>query len=212
MIPEIRQSFTEVISGLEYVFFHCIPHGDTRIMFDSLDMQEVVFNRSYPIHSSAEAFEFAGLDPRPIEAYLDKVGLGRDPRSLYWIWRQMELKFDITHDPGKTKFVYHLAAPAWGQDGGAISRNNALLQLQLEERLWRSHWEKNQLWGRTGYDDPDTPESLRKAPIPAFGFWILPYDALGDIPEEAPRHWDNKMVVDLSKHRPQLAISRLPQN
>ena len=180
-------------------------------MFDSLDCEEVRFNRSYPIHASTEAFDLVEPDPRPINADLDKVGLGLDPRSMPWLWKQMERKFGITHEPGTTRFVYHLAAPGFSEDQMTISRADATEMLRREHEEWRLHWKEGGFFGRNDYENPDTPEKLKNAPIPAFGFWMVPLDALGEIPEEEPRRWDMKRVVDLTEHRPQLGVFRLPR-
>lgn len=200
------------MSNLRLVFFYsATPTGDTRIMFDSLDMAEARFNRSYPIYALTQAFDLIGSDPRPIDTYLDKVGLGLDPRRLARLWKLMERNFGIVHEPGRTSFVYHIAAPASAENREAFSRADAMKMLQREHEGWRLQWEKEGIWGRNGYEDPDTPDKLRSAPITAFGFWILPLEALGEVPEEEPRRWEMKRVVNLVKHRPQLGVFRLPR-
>jgi hypothetical protein len=123
----------------------------------------------------------------------------------------MERRFGITREPGATEFVFHITAPLYGKHPTTSSRTGAVESLQREKDLWRSNWEKGSLWERSGYQDPDTPERLKRAPIPAFGFWVLPIHAFGEIPDDEFENirWDNKMVVSLEKHRPQLGVFRL---
>lgn len=185
-------------------------------MFDSLGMEEVRFNHSYPILASTEAFDIAGPDPRPIDGDLDKVAIGCDPRSMPCLWNQMERNFAITREPGTTEFVYHITTPAFGQHSNQhsaiLSRAEAIKTLQREQDAWHSRWEQGGFLARNGYNDPNMPEKLRNAPMPAFGFWILPIDAFGEIPEEEfenIRRWEMKMVVNLKNHWPQLGVFRL---
>lgn len=182
-------------------------------MFDALDMAEVRHNRSFPITANVEAFDLVGTDPRPIEADLDKVALGWDPRSMPCLWQQMERNFEISRKPGTTEFVYHITAALFGGDSVVCSRADAVNLLQREHDGWRSGWGKGSFFEKHGYKDPDTPEKLINAPIPAFGFWVLPLDALGEVPKGEFKditRWDMKMVANLEKHRPQLGVFRLP--
>ena len=57
------------------------------MMFDYLDIGEVRFNSSYPITATTKAFDIVP-DPRPIDADLDKVAIGWDPRSMACLWQQ----------------------------------------------------------------------------------------------------------------------------
>ena len=209
----VLSTFQTTLANLRRVFFHNVARWDSRMMFDSLDMQEVRFNRSYPICAVSEAFDFVGPDPRPIDADLDRVAIGWDPRSVPCLWRQMESRFGITRKSETTEFVYHISGPLFGKHPAIHSRNGAAASLQGEKEAWRSGWEKGGLFARFKYEDPDTLEKLKNAPISAFGFWVLPLDAFGEIPErdfEGIR-WESKMVVSLEKHRPQLGVFRLPQ-
>ena len=179
-------------------------------MFDSLDMKEVRFNRSYPITAATEAFDIVP-DPRPIDADLDKVAIGWDPRSMACLWQQMERRFGITRKPGTIEFVYHITAPLFGGQPMVSSRACAVESLQREKAAWRSNWEKGRLWERSGYRDPDTPDKLEKAPIPVFGFWVLPAHAFGEVPDVPDDEfenfrWENKMVVSLENYKLQLGV------
>ena len=111
----------------------------------------------------------------------------------------MERKFGITHKPSKTRFAYHITTPLGVEDRRVWSRESAVGELRAVYKAWRF------------YEDADEADNLGETPIPAFGFWILPLEALEEISEDAPSYWDNHVVVDLSKHRPKLGVARLLQ-
>ena len=182
-------------------------------MFDSLDMAEVRYNRSFPLYSPTEAFDLIETDPRTIDVDLEKVSLGWDPKSLLCLWREMESKFQI-HRSRRAAFHFLVTAPTdWHEEDAKIStHDDAVRFLQLENRRWRSKWEKGGLFERLGCVDPDTPESLRNASMPVIGFWLFPVDAFGEVPEGNFREirWNMKEVRNLTKHRPQLGVFRLP--
>ncbi|MCJ1319252.1 hypothetical protein MMC15_004588 [Xylographa vitiligo] len=73
-------------------------------MFDYLDIGEVRFNSSYPITATTKAFDIVP-DPRPIDADLDQIAIGWDPRSMACLWQQMERRFGITRKPGTTELM-----------------------------------------------------------------------------------------------------------
>jgi len=62
-------------------------------MFDSLDMAEVRYNQLFPLNSLTEAFDLVETDPRSIDADLDKVSVGWDPRAMLSLWQEMESNF-----------------------------------------------------------------------------------------------------------------------
>ncbi|MCJ1404407.1 hypothetical protein MMC11_007632 [Xylographa trunciseda] len=211
--PPVLSAFKTTLNHLRRVFFHSVTCGDSRMMFDCLDMKEVRFNHSYPITAATEAFDIVP-DPRPIDADLDKVSIGWDPRSMACLWQLMERRFGITRKPGITEFVYHITAPFFGGHPVFSSRAGCVESLRREKVSWRSGWEKGRLWERHGYQDPDTPEKLERALIPVFGFWVLPAHAFGELPdyefenidEFVDIRWEMKMVVSLEKHKPQLGV------
>ena len=181
-------------------------------MFQSLNMKEVRFNRSYPINAATEAFDLVETDPRPIDTDLDKVAIGYDPRHMPCLWQQMERRFGITRKQGSTDYRYHIAASLYGWSSMVTSRASAMQALNHESDLWRLNWEKGTFW-ELDYVNPDTPEKLKSVPIPAFGFWILPLGAFGEVPEAdfSNVKWRMQTVVSLEKHRLALGVFHLPR-
>ena len=217
LAPLALSAFTATLTNLRRVIFHQIVHdADSRQMFDSLDMAKVRYNRSFPINGLAEAFDLMETDPRPIDADLDQVSVGWDPRRALCLWCQMERNFQIRRDERRlVEMQLLLTAPTHGTDGGKFSissRPGADEFLQREKKLWRANWDEGAIFKRWGYVDPDTPEKLKSAPIPVVGFWLFPVDAFGGVPEGDydDIRWSMKEVVDLRKHRPQLGVFRLP--
>lgn len=197
-------SFKTTLSNLRCVFFSKIVYVGARTMYGYDRRRIVHYNRSYPITAAAHAFNLIGADPRPIEPDLDKVSIDRDPRSMPYEWQQMERRFGITRkEPQTTEFVYHFSAGIWGPKTAfhASSRSDAISTIQRERDEWNSR-----------FGARDTPESLKSAPIPAFGFWVFPLDTFGEIPDGYcdPDMWERNMIVSLKKHRPQLGVYRLP--
>lgn len=81
-------------------------------MFETMGLREVRYNRSYPLDSDSEAFDFCNPDPRPIDADLDMVSISWDPRALLCVWRKMEQEFDIAYSPLSFGFLSPLQANA----------------------------------------------------------------------------------------------------
>lgn len=214
LTPPAISAFTATLTNLQRVFFHRVVYTDARQMFDSMDMAAVRYVRSFPINSQTEAFDLVETDPRRIDADLDKVSIGRDPRAMLCLWRDMERNFEIRRSGKPVKFQYLITAPTWGQEEGMeiSTRADAGRLLRIEKELWLSGWDEDGLFTRWGYINPDTPEKIKMAPIPAVGFWLFPVDAFGDVPEGdfADIRWSMIEPVNLTQHRPQLGVFRLP--
>ena len=215
LLPPALSALSATLINLQRVFFHEAVYTDTRHMFSSLELAEVRFNRSIPIDSSTEAFDLVATDPRPIDADLDKVSLGWDPRAMLCLWQQMERNFQIRREGRPVEFQFLITAPTHGEAEPMriISRADAGKFLQFEKDLWRSDWEDGSVYKQWKRVNPDTPEKVKKAPIPVIGFWVFPVDAFGDVPEGdfEDIRWGIKEVVDLTKRRPGLGVFRLPQ-
>ena len=95
MNDEDIASFREILFGLRSVFFYQPVMCDARFMCDVLDMAEVRFNRSYPVHALAEELETLDPDPRPIDADLEKLSVGWDPRERLYQWLRMKRSFGV---------------------------------------------------------------------------------------------------------------------
>jgi hypothetical protein len=183
-------------------------------MFSAMNLQEVRYNRSYPLNSETEAFDLCDPDPRPIDTDLNKVSIGWDPRALLCLWREMESKFQTGRlQPVEFQFFITSSSDQYEDVKNISTRTEAVKFLQNEKVGWSSSWEKGEIFQRWGYTNPDTPEVIKNASMPVFGFWLFPVSAFNDVPEgtfQGRGGWDSKMVMDLTKHRPQLGVFRLP--
>ena len=184
-------------------------------MWESLGLEEIRYNRSYPLNSLCETFDLIESDPRPIDADLSPISVGWDPRSMLCLWREMERNFHV-HRSRFVDFQFLITSPTFGRSDNMdiVTRADANIYLQREEELWRSKWAEGGLYQRMGvFTNPDTPEAREKAPLPVIGFWLFPIDAFGDVPElNKPFEnieWETKMVADVTKHRPKLGVFRL---
>jgi hypothetical protein len=189
-------------------------------MFNSIGMEEVRYNRSYPLNSQTEVFDLLDTDPRPITADLAKVSVGWDPREPLCLWQEMESKFQIRRShPVEYQFLITASSHRHDDDSNVLTRGDAGRFLQYEEAKWNKPWEEGELFQRLGYINPNTPEIIKQASMPVFGFWLFHVDAFGDIPKGQLRigrngraQWEMKMVKDLTKHSPQLGVFRLPHD
>ena len=173
------------------------------------------------MYSPTEAFDLFETDPRAIDADLEKVSIGWDPRAMLCLWQQMESKFQIRHS-WPVEYQVLVTAPPYGQVEQMVitTRADADKFLQFEENLWRSYWEVDvfnfaEIFNKDMH--PDSPENLKKAQMSVIGFWLFPVEAFGNVPDEHLENedfkdirWDMKLVLDLSKHRPQLGTYHLP--
>jgi len=175
----------------------------------------VHYNRSFPIQSYTESFELNEVDPRPIDADLERIYVNFDPRSIHFLWRDMENAFQIQRPLSHiTEFRYILQARISdrGIENIICSRADAVAALQMEESRWLSGFEEGGLYSRLGgHANPDTPESLAQAPVSTLGFWTVPAVALGELPEGKyeDQRWSVSRMVDLRQYRPQLGIFHL---
>ena len=175
----------------------------------------VHYNRSYPLHSYTESFELEEVDPRPIDSDLERIWVSMDPRSVYFLWRETETTFQIEHSSlYATVFQYLLQARIFNGDieNKIASWADAISALEAEESQWLSGFEKEGVYTKlAGYTNPDTPEGLSKAPMPAIGFWLVPVGALDELPEgkSEDQRWQVTRMVDLRNYRPQLGVFHL---
>ncbi|KAF4625590.1 hypothetical protein G7Y89_g12575 [Cudoniella acicularis] len=227
LAPQARTAFTETLTILRRVFFSTVVYTDARFMFCSLNMNRVHFNRSIPLQSPAETFDIDEVDPRPIDADLKSVSLGHDPKAMVCLWRKMESNFQIRRTrPVKFQHLVTASTHASVNRPTLHTRADADRFLKWEEDKWKAWFEKGGTFGEGGtfqnlhYENPDTPESLMKVPMPVIGFWLFPVEAFGEVPEiefedfqerQRPLMFDLKFVADLTKWQPQVGVFRLPQ-
>lgn len=216
--PLALSSFKATIENLRQVSFVQTVPVEGRTMFcNAFEMSQVHFNRSFPIQSFTEKFVLHEPDPRQIDADLERVYVGHNPHILQFLWRDMVTKFQFVRSPN-TKFEYILQARI--QNGTSeirvCSRADAVNALRVEdEQRWTPQFDVEGMYYKFGrHANPDTPESLAKAPMPAVGFWSVPAEAFGELPgvsrEKELRPWSAKgHLVDMRQYRPRLGLFQL---
>ncbi|CAH0040502.1 unnamed protein product [Clonostachys solani] len=176
-------------------------------------------SRSRPLLASVCRFERLPQDPRPIEEELKKVYLPLgDPREQIYRWLRLLDRWEITSDSRPVKYRFMITCG----DRRVETREEARMSLKEEKKLWKRTIRYYTKWGRPFRDDDRTLPS-------AYGFWLLPIDAFGMIPDAHPdiRHegslkrsdlekpanvwiFNNKMFWDLSIQKPELCLQHLP--
>lgn len=213
--PQAVSVFKATLANLRRVFFHQAVEADTRHMWESLKLEEIRYNRSYPLNSLSETFDLIESDPRPIDGDLNTISVGWDPRSMLYLWREMERNFRV-HRSRPVEYQFLITSPTFGRSDNMdiVTRADVNTYLQREDEFWRSKWAEGGIYQRMGvFTNPDTPDALKKASMPVVGFWLFPVDAFGDVPELEKSfkdiEWETKMVANITKHWPQLGVFRL---
>lgn len=193
---------------------HIVRNPEARQMFSSLLHAETRFNRAFPLWSSAASFSAPQQDPRPIaREHLDKVCVGWDPRAAIRAWRVLEAAYEVVPPTAPDKMRVLLAAAAGDDDGGLASTVQGARRFRKrEEDAWRGRWAEggfhDRLWPSVPAN-PDGDESLEFARMHnAVGFWSVPLDAFGDVPEvEYDTHrWPMVRVIDLTGFRSRIDL------
>ncbi|KAF4634122.1 hypothetical protein G7Y89_g3977 [Cudoniella acicularis] len=199
-------AFKTMLKNLQRLFFFHPCRGGNRISYNCFNMRKVRYNRSFPIQSFAESFDLIETEPRPIDGDLDELSVGHDPRALLFLWQKMEKEFQIFRSqPLDIRFI--ITAPTSKEDKLDIHcRDGANRYLEYEKELWCSGWAEDGTFTRWFRTNPETAESVRKASIPAIGFWIFLAAAFGNMTDDMPEdlspivdhiYWDFRTVVDL---------------
>lgn len=188
---------------------HIVRNSEARQMFSSLLHAETRFNRAFPLWSSAASFSTPQQDPRPIAHHLDKVCVGWDPRAVIRAWRVLEAAYEVP--PTAPERMRVLLATAGDDDDGLVSTEGARRFRRREEDAWKGRWAEggfhDRLW--PSITNPDGVESLEFASMHnAVGFWSVPLDAFGDVPEvDYDTHrWAMVRVMDLTDFRSQIDL------
>lgn len=85
--------------------------------------------------------------------------------------------------------------------------------LEHEEEMWKKmSKDEKRKQDSLLYCGNGSVEVSENTVLPVVGCWLVPADAFGVLPEGKWEdiEWERKMVVDLSKHRPQLAVLDIP--
>lgn len=219
--PTAVSAFAATLTNLRRVIFRQVVLADTGYLFTSLDLTEKRYNRSLPINSLVEAFDLVETDPRPIDPDLYNLFVGWDPRATLYLWREMERNFQIQRRRS-VKLQYLITTPRYSEAGwtNISTRADAERVLRAEEKYLCAKQEEGWIFRRVHNRNPDTLERRASAPVLVVGFWLFPLEAFGDVPVDelgnVPQgdfeqiRWSMKAVVDVTGHRPQLGVFRLP--
>lgn len=224
-----RRAFVEAIESLQEAFFITRPKVGRQIIpwVSGIDMSEVVFNRSIPIHTQAPAFVRFSRDPRPIEEDLRKVfAYDTHPQTALQPWHA--LLEDLGATACQARYSWLLSYDHGSRYVREIySRKDAETFIQREDDAWNGRLsgpsisddiDRNIACGRAS---PDIrTKNLDQAAPPAFGFWLFPLTSGGaeeqgtavEVAEAAgvAETWTSAKVRDLSAYRPGLVIADLP--
>ncbi|KAF1960872.1 hypothetical protein CC80DRAFT_590191 [Byssothecium circinans] len=182
------------LGRLESVSLVHLFRTKSRQMFSSLQKHSlsnlipqtelVRFNRAYPLWSSAASYLILPGDPRPVSRYLDLVDCGWDPRGLIRAWRMFEAAYDVL--PTSPDKIRVLIAAADSDERLEITTASQARVL-----------------------NPDDDESLEFAKTQnAIGFWSIPLEAFGNVPEVpyTTHRWPMTQVRDLTQFDSQIQL------
>lgn len=188
-------------------------------MFASRLHAEARFNRAFPIWSRAASFTVLHEDPRPIAHHLEKVCVGADPRAMIRVWQMLEAAYKPsspanTTPPSRNIRVLLAAVgtknlASYSDVVGLANREEICCFRQREEDAWKDRWRAggfhDQLWhGTLNPDDEDPVGSLEFAKTNnAVGFWSVPLEAFGDVPEVPydTHFWAMSRVLNLTEFK-----------
>jgi hypothetical protein len=186
----------------------------SRLTLDSILADGETFNAAIPLFCTPQTFERVIDDPRPIDADLAKVFISGDPRTAPFLWREVEREFGVVYGDGRRPEIQFLVSCSPDllcvEIGG---REGVDRVLEGEGEMWR-RMAKDGGGKRDAllYGGDGTVEVPEDTVLPVVGCWLLPATAFGALPEGTWEQieWEKKMVVDLSKQRPRLAVLDIP--
>jgi hypothetical protein len=166
-----REMFNSI---LQHVLNHEIP-----------PTEKVRFNRAYPLWSNNASYSILPADPRPVSRHLELVDCGWDPWRLIRAWCMFEAAYDVF--PTSPEKMRVIIATTDSDECLPISTvSQARRFRQQEEFMWRCHWEKGQIFNRwyPEMSNPDNSDDLEFSRTQnAIGFWSIPLEAFGPVPE-----------------------------
>ncbi|KAI1324116.1 hypothetical protein F5Y16DRAFT_381930 [Xylariaceae sp. FL0255] len=188
------QTYKETLTQLRQLWFMHEQRTGRHVLgfLSGAASNEYRLNRAFPINSAVSEFRVLGRDPRPIGADLQHVFINRDPRTMAHAWNL----YKHTH---------------FGYQGGSTTQFQVLLTfdpvnavhdwetaeelLQAEEDMW-------------SVEAAAHSGDFGSAVSNAFGFWLLPVEAFGPLPESPDNQFETFMpnYLDLRDHWPELAL------
>jgi len=176
--------------------------------------EHIRYNRSFPLYSPTDNFDLLETDPRPIDHDLGLVSLYGDPKMYLWLWKNLEREYSIFRtgqEPLQIRFLLS-KAPGAHPLPDIITCEDAMEYVQQEEKSWRDLFRFG--GPLSGMKNPDKAHGLQNEPISVVGFWLFDVDAFGEMPDLPPpfsrSKWGMKHDFNLTGHRPQLGVFRLP--
>lgn len=172
--------------------------------------EKVRFNRAYPLWLSTASYSILPLDPRPVSHHLGLVTCGRDPRRRIRACRMLELAYDVLPTSLERMRVL-IATTDSGESLTVAYTSQACSFRQQEEFLSSCHWEKGAVYNHW-YPDmhyPDSDEDLAFSRTQnALGFWLVPLDAFGPIPEVPynDHRWEMTRLCNLAPFQSQIEL------
>lgn len=170
------------------------------------------FNHAMPIRPLNVAFDLLDKDPRPIGPELEFVATcSGNPQRYHIPWRDLMRRCKINglndnqREP-RTRVLFSYTAYPYGDQ--IVDSKSAKRFVKKEEESWLDSQHK---WDwvvikHASKMPIEEPEELARATRPAIGFWLFPAEALGPTDGDMLKM---KIVFDLRKHWPQLALSDL---
>jgi hypothetical protein len=208
--------------GFRTVTFVAISLAESRLMFSSLDHFAVRYNRALPLWSPNANFQLLPeIDPRSgtaeevqaLEYYLERVAVGTHPVGMVAHWMSMERAFGVLDDVVSEKRVALAYNPnefsAPSAEHGLRSASETREYVAAEAAEWQKRFKVDGTYTSFSLDNPDLEASEARLSIPnAVGFWLVPVDSFGPVPEGGVTHVsrDSNLVLNLSSHLPQLAL------
>ncbi|KAI1412105.1 hypothetical protein F5Y13DRAFT_51158 [Hypoxylon sp. FL1857] len=202
--PRLRASFTETLTQLHEVFFvqlqwtgrHVFGYGS------GVPTHEDQQNLSFPIVTMEPNFSRLDPDPRPIGQELGKIFVNVDPRGMLYAWGRLFYNYFGGLVIPETEYRVLLSFAPIAYD--VYDRQDARTWL-LEEDYWVT---KTSGDGESGQILGEDSKAVLES---AFGFWLFPVDAFGDLPQNpndgfmarGPRN------IDLREYWPELAVVNL---
>lgn len=165
------------------------------------------FDHSIPIMSANASFDRLGPDPRAIQAELQYTATATiDPRRLSLVWHGFLTNSGVRRPRPQELVLFAMEPSAHGHQVHDADTAKSFLRKEHEGWL-RGQEESSSLVRKYAGKVPiEGPEELETAVRPAFGFWVVPMNALKD--PEPPRVFSSP-VFDLRGQHVELALAHL---
>lgn len=203
-----RDAFLRTLSRLRRLWSVNLETSEARGMAGELSWRhaKVHHNRSVPVLSYSQTFDWLAADPRPIDFDLGYIATFRDPRQQTRRWQELEAKLQIRRNR-PLDFRILLSVETQRCDTEVVDRATAHRYLEEEERAFVERackmFEPNiPPWGE--YLDHESWEASRESLEDVVGFWLFPMDAFDQCPDDGLCQL--KRVRNLRGKPPQLCL------